>query len=287
MQVTRKTLQCLSPSGLHSISYKEWGAPDNARVLVCVHGLTRVADDFDALAADLCQHYRVICPDIVGRGHSGRLRNALHYQLPQYVSDMVSLLARAQADSVDWVGTSMGGLIGIGLAALEGNPIGKLVLNDVGPNLNPTALARIADYVGQDVRFDSYAEASKYIRAISASFGPHSEAQWDKLARDVLRQNSEGQWVRHYDLALAQAFAATTPEMVSAGQAMLWAAYDAIRSQTFVLRGAESDLLSAATAAEMTQRGPRAQLLELAGVGHAPTLVDPVQIAAVREFLLN
>ncbi|MCH8620699.1 alpha/beta hydrolase [Undibacterium sp. TS12] len=287
MQARRKTLQCISPSGLHTMSYKEWGDPLNKKVLICVHGVTRVADDFDALAAALCQHYRVVCPDVVGRGHSGWLRNPVHYQIPQYVSDMVCLLARLDAEIVHWFGTSMGGLIGMSLASLPDNPISKLILNDVGPVLNPEALARIGDYIGQDVRFATFAEAQEYIKAISISFGPHSPEQWEKLARDVLRQNEQGQWVRHYDLGLAVPIKASTPEMALAAQSYLWAAYDAIQCPTLLVRGSESDLLTAQSAHEMSQRGPKAKLVEFAGVGHAPTFVQAEQIAVAVDFLLN
>lgn len=287
MQARRKSVQCISPTGLHTMSYKEWGDPLNPKVLVCVHGVTRVAEDFDSLAVALCQEYRVVCPDVVGRGYSGRLRNPMHYQIPQYVSDMVSLLARLEAETVHWFGTSMGGLIGMSLASLPDNPIKKLVLNDVGPVLNPEALARIGEYIGQDVRFESFDEAQAYIKAISISFGPHSEVQWEKLARDVLRQNEQGQWVRHYDLGLAQPIKASTPELAAIAQTMLWAAYDAITCPTLLVRGAESDLLTAESAQVMTQRGPRARLVEFAGVGHAPTFLQPEQIAVAVDFLLN
>lgn len=287
MPVRRNFVQCLSPTGLHRMSYKEWGDPSNSRVLICVHGITRVSDDFDALAAELCDKYRVVCPDVVGRGHSGRLLNPMHYQIPQYVSDIVTLLARLNADSVDWFGTSMGGLIGMGLASLPDNPINKLVLNDVGPALNPDAIARIGDYLGQDVRFDTYQEAAAYIKAISISFGPHTDEQWDKLARDVLRQNADGQWVRHYDLALAEPIKASTPEMAVNAQKMLWAAYDAIACPTLLVRGSESDLLTEQAAHEMTQRGPKPTLVEIQGVGHAPTFVQPDQIAIAKDFLFN
>ncbi|MCU6433086.1 alpha/beta hydrolase [Undibacterium sp. Jales W-56] len=287
MSVQRKSVQCLSPAGLHRVSYKEWGDPRNPRVLLCVHGVTRVADDFDALAAVMADSYRVICPDIVGRGQSDWLRNPQFYQIPQYVSDMVTLLARLDVETVDWFGTSMGGLIGMGMAALADNPIRKLILNDVGPVLNPAAIARIADYIAQDMRFASFEEGAAYIRMVSASFGPHTEAQWHKLATDVLRQNHEGQWIRHYDLNLSIPIKATTPEMALAGQTALWATYDAIKCQTLVIRGAESDLLSAETALEMQQRGPHAKVVELPGVGHAPTFVQPEQIAIAREFLLS
>jgi pimeloyl-ACP methyl ester carboxylesterase len=284
MQVTRKFVQCISPSGLHKMAYKEWGDPANPRVLIAMHGITRVSDDFDVLAAALCNEFRVICPDVVGRGQSDHLLDPQYYQIPQYVSDMVTLVARLNAESVDWFGTSMGGLIGIIYASLPNNPIRKLLLNDVGPVLNYDALIRISDYLGQDVRFASFDEGAAYIREISQTFGPHTDAQWDKLARDVLIQNPQGQWVRHYDLNIALPLKATTPESAAAGQALLWTAYDAIRCPTLLVRGAESDLISAESALAMTQRGPRAQLIELAGIGHAPTFVQTDQISIARGF---
>lgn len=286
-----KSVQCLSMAGLHTMAYKEWGDADNPRVLLCVHGVTRVSDDFDAMAQALAGDYRVIAPDIVGRGRSGRLLNPQLYRIPQYVSDIVTLLARVLPDhgarKVDWFGTSMGGLIGLGLASLPGNPIGKLILNDIGPVLAPAALQRIGDYIGQDMRFDSFEEAAKFIRDVSLTFGPHTEAEWHKLAQDVLRQDKDGKWVRHYDMGLALPFRSATPESVEADQAALWTAYDAIRCETLLIRGAESDLLSAETAQQMGQRGPCAQLVEIPGVGHAPTFVHDDQIAIVRKFLLG
>jgi pimeloyl-ACP methyl ester carboxylesterase len=269
------------------MAYKEWGDPRNSKVLICVHGVTRVADDFDNLARSLCDTYRVICPDIVGRGHSSWLRDPNYYQVPQYVSDIVTLLARLDTETVHWFGTSMGGLIGIGLASLPDNPVRKLILNDVGPSLNPVALTRIGDYIGQAVRFPTFDEAACYIRDISASFGPHTDEEWRKLATDVLRQDKDGQWIRHYDLGLATPFKSLTVESAKQGEAMLWAAYDAIKCPTLLVRGAESDLLSHETAQAMTQRGPTAQLVELQGVGHAPTFFHDDQIAIARSFLLS
>jgi pimeloyl-ACP methyl ester carboxylesterase len=258
---------------------------------VCVHGVTRVADDFDALAASLCDRYRVVCPDVVGRGRSSRLRDPSHYTVPQYVADMVTLIARVTAanadESVHWVGTSMGGLIGMILASMEGSPIRRLVLNDIGPVLDPAAMARIGEYIGQEVRFPSFEEGARFVKEVSTSFGPHSDEQWRKLAADVLVQEPGGDWVRHYDLGLAKPFAAITPERVEQDQAALWAAFDAIRCPTLLIRGEQSDLLSRATAEEMTRRGPKPQLAEIPGVGHAPTLMHAQQIAIVRDFLSN
>lgn len=285
MSARRHTLQCISPTGLHTLSYKEWGEPDNPAVLVCVHGVTRVADDFDVLAERLQHDYRVICPDIVGRGESGRLRNPMDYQVPQYVSDMVTLIARLNVAQVAWLGTSMGGLIGMGLAALPGSPVKRLILNDVGPVLQPDAIARIAQYIAKELSFDNLTEAESYVREVSASFGPHNDAQWQKMTRDVFRQHEDGKWRRNYDPALVQPILKSTPEMAALAQTMLWAAYDAITCPTLLIRGEESDLLSLDTAQAMQQRGPKASLHQFAGVGHAPTFVHPEQIQVVAEFL--
>jgi len=279
------SVQCLGARGLHRMAYVEWGDPANPRVLVCAHGLARQGRDFDTLAQALCQHYRVVCPDVVGRGRSDWLADPAGYQIPAYVADMVTLLARLKADEVHWVGTSMGGLIGLGLAALPQSPIRKLVLNDVGPTIEAAALQRIGTYLGQPLRWASVDEAADYLWSISASFGPHSREQWLALTRPMLKPDGDG-FKLHYDPAIAAPLRAVTPEMAKVGEAMLWASYDALRCPTLLLRGSDSDLLSPATAQAMTQRGPKARLHEFAGVGHAPTLIAPGQIDVVREFLL-
>lgn len=269
------------------MAYKEWGDPANPDVLLCVHGVTRVADDFDVLAARLCDRYRIVCPDVVGRGRSGWLADPQGYQLPQYIADMVTLIARLDVTSVRFLGTSMGGLIGMALAALGQSPVRTLVLNDVGPALNFSAISRIAEYIAQEMRFATFEEGEQFVRAVSRPFGPHDEAQWHKLAHDVLRQNPDGSWRRHYDPGLALPMRGLNEAVSRQSEILMWAAYDAIRCPTLLLRGEQSDLLSADIAHAMTQRGPRATLVEFPGVGHAPTLVHDDQIAAVSAFLLS
>jgi pimeloyl-ACP methyl ester carboxylesterase len=173
------------------------------------------------------------------------------------------------------------------LASLDGTPIRKLVLNDIGPVLDPAAMARIGEYIGQDVRFPSFEEGAAFVREVSLSFGPHTDDEWRKLAADVLRQAPDGSWVRHYDLALAQPFRAMTPEAAKGFEAALWDAYDRIGCPTLLVRGEESDLLSHETARQMAARGPRPKLVEVPGVGHAPTFVRDDQIAIAREFLIG
>jgi pimeloyl-ACP methyl ester carboxylesterase len=286
-----ETVQCLGAGGLHRMAYWEWGDPAADRVLVCVHGLSRQGRDFDTLARAMLDRYRVVCPDVVGRGRSDALRDPSGYQIPAYVADMVTLLARLNASEVHWVGTSMGGLIGLGLAALPDTPVAKLVLNDVGPTIQAEALARIGTYLGLPMRWPSVEAAADYLWSISQGFGPHTAEQWLDLSRPMLKRvtadDGSTAWAPHYDPGIAVPFRALTPQMAAAGEAMLWHSYDALRCPTLLLRGAESDLLTAETARAMTQRGPRAELRELPGVGHAPTLVQPEQIALVREFLLR
>jgi pimeloyl-ACP methyl ester carboxylesterase len=279
-------VQCLDSQGLHRMAYWEWGDPANPKVLVCAHGLSRQGRDFDTLAQALAGDYRVVCPDVVGRGRSDWLADPMGYNIPAYVADMVSLLARLNAGTLHWVGTSMGGLIGLGLAALPNSPVQKLVLNDVGPTLEPLSLARIGTYLGQPAHWASVDAAADALWAISQSFGPHSRAQWLALTVPQLKPDGDG-FKPHYDPAIALPFRAITPALAQAGEAMLWQSYDRLRCPTLLLRGAQSDLLSAATAQAMTQRGPQARLVEFEGVGHAPTLVQPDQVQAVRAFLLG
>jgi pimeloyl-ACP methyl ester carboxylesterase len=276
-------VQCLSPAGLHRMAYTEWGDPANPCVLVCAHGLARVGRDFDDMARALCGHYRVVCPDVAGRGRSDWLRAPQHYTVPQYVADMVTLLARLDAREVHWVGTSMGGLIGMGLAALPGTPVKRLVLNDVGPVLKAEALRRIGEYLGQAPLFPDVASAEHYIRLVSASFGLTTDAQWKRLTETSLRA-VEGGWRMHYDPAIAVPFRA---QGTGSTDIDLWPYYDAITCRTLVLRGARSDLLDRATHQAMAERGPRARLSEIPDVGHAPMFMDESQIAIVRDFLLQ
>jgi pimeloyl-ACP methyl ester carboxylesterase len=279
-------VQCLDAGGLHRMAYWQWerigGAAD--RVLVCVHGVSRQGRDFDVLARAMRGGWRVVCPDVVGRGESDRLADPGGYVIPTYVADMVTLLARLDARTVHWFGTSMGGLIGIVLAGMPGAPIERLVVNDVGPTIDAAGLVRIGDYIGKPLTWASEDEAADYLLTISRGFGPHTRAEWLALTRPMLRRDG-ARWRLHYDPAIGAALRATTPEMAAAGEALLWAAYERIACPTLLLRGAQSDVLSASTAAAMASRGPKARVHEFAGVGHAPTIVAADQVAVVREFL--
>jgi pimeloyl-ACP methyl ester carboxylesterase len=279
----RRKVQCSSPSGLHRMSYLEWGRRENPRVLICVHGLTRCARDFDFLARELASHYRVVCPDVAGRGDSDWLSDPMEYQVPVYVSDMVALIARLDVETVHWVGTSLGGLIGMALAALPDSPLTRLVLNDVGPVVTASSIARIGAYVGKSPPFPTIDAAEAYVRTVSAPFGSNSAAEWRFLTEHVVRKNPDGSLRMHYDPALAVAFTAEPLDK----DMELWSLYDRIHCPTMVLRGEQSDLLTRETAQRMSERGPKAKVVEFPNVGHAPTLIHRDQIAVVTEFLLG
>jgi pimeloyl-ACP methyl ester carboxylesterase len=285
-------VHCLGAGGLRRMAYWQWGEPGNPRVVVCAHGLTRQGRDFDTLARALAADCRVICPDVAGRGESDWLADPMGYAVPTYVSDMVALLARLNVPQVDWVGTSMGGLIGLGLAALRdrrgASLVGRLLLNDVGPALGAAAIERIGSYVGAARRHASLDEAADYLWSISQGFGPHSREQWLALTRPQFREVDDHQgrgFIAHYDPRIALPFKAMRPEQAALAESILWQQYDSLDCPTLVIRGAQSDLLAPETARAMTERGPRARLVELPGIGHAPTLVADEQVARVREFL--
>jgi len=252
-------------------------------VLVCVHGLTRCARDFDNLARALSERYRVVCPDVAGRGDSEWLADPMLYQLPQYLSDLVTLIARLDVEQVEWLGTSMGGLIGMALAAQPGTPVTKLVVNDAGPVIAKASLERIAAYVGVAPAFPDLTTAEQYVRAVSATFGPHTDAEWRFLAEVAVRRNADGTLRMHYDPKLAEPFRKLMPDK----DVELWPMWDAIRCPTLVLRGGLSDLLTRETCEQMHGRGPKAQVVEIPGIGHAPTLMHDDQIKIVRDFLLG
>ena len=284
------------------MAYWQWGNPAAEHVVVCVHGLSRQGRDFDTLAAKLVDkaqgNIRVICPDVVGRGESDWLKDAMGYQIPTYAADMLALLGQLHVESpittLDWVGTSMGGLIGMVVCGQPGLPlpvaVNKLVLNDVGPAIEWSSLVRIGTYLGAPVTFDSVQQGADAMWAISKGFGPHTPEQWLALSVPMLRPVSDvpGSKLRmHYDPALAVPFKQATEDSTLQNETKLWQLYDHITAQTLLLRGAQSDLLSPATAQAMGQRGPKARLVEFAGVGHAPTLMAADQVAAVAGFLLD
>lgn len=277
----RGSFKSLGGGGFHRVVFTEWGDPDNERVLVCVHGLTRNGRDFDTFAAAMADRYRVICPDVVGRGASDWLNDKGCYAYPQYLTDMTALIAHSGASAVDWVGTSMGGLIGMLMAAQAGSPVSRLVMNDVGPWIPQAALERIASYVGEDPRFDDIRALDAYLRDIYAPFGPFTDGQWQGLVSSSVRELDDGGIGLAYDPGISVPFRARPLADVD-----LWSSWHSVSCPVLVLRGTRSDLLLADTAREMTERGPRADLVEFEGVGHAPLLMNDEQIGAVRRWLL-
>lgn len=286
-------IPCQSPAGTHVMRVQQVGPAASDRVAVCVHGLTRVSDDFLSLAVSLEeQGYRVLMPDVVGRGRSDWLKAPEHYHFGQYAADLAQMARSLALPAVDWVGTSMGGLVAMVAAGhpqrdtfFAGLRFRKLVLNDAGARLAGEALDRIGAYVGESPVFSDQAQARALVRSRILPFGPHDEDEWNFLADVVLRHRPEGGWRLHYDPAIAAPFkAALLAKSGPTPDVDFCPLYDQIQCPTLLLRGAESDLLSPAVAEEMTQRGPRARLVEFAGVGHAPTLLHEDQLQPILNF---
>jgi len=285
------------------MAFWRWGDPQATQVVVCVHGLTRQGRDFDRLAKALVAQsphpLQVICPDVVGRGRSDWLADPASYQIPQYAADMLALLAQVKTQmgpenslqKLDWVGTSMGGLIGMVLAGQPelplAAPIRRLVLNDVGPAITWSSVQRMQGYVGLYGQYRDLDEASQAMWAVSQGFGPVPVDVWREMSGHMLRPVTDGAVTLHYDPSIGVPVRAMTPEVAEAGEAALWALYDQIQAKTLLIRGQDSDLLTPETATAMTERGPRAQLETWPGFGHAPTLTDEEQIAVVAKFLLG
>ncbi len=281
---TQRFVTCTSPSGLHRMAYTEWGAHNNPKVVICVHGYTRTGRDFDYLARTLCSRYRVVCPDVVGRGKSDWLRDKMGYGLPQFVSDMVTLIARLDVEEVHWVGTSLGGMIGMILASQEDSPITRLVLNDIGPRLAGEAVRRMREYIGRAPVFDTFDDVMAYGKPLCAGLGHHTEEQWRFLMEHLVRQREEdGRWEFVYDPGIADAFrlALLFPSID------LWSVYDQVTCPTLAIRGADSEYLRRDDWRMMALRGPKAKLVEIPGVGHAPTLISNYQTGLVKNFLLD
>lgn len=273
-------LSCLGLSGFHRLGYREWAGPPGAPTLLCVHGLTRNSRDFDALARALSQVYRVVCPDMPGRGLSENLGDPAHYSYPTYLADLAALIARLDVESVDWVGTSMGGVLGMMMAAQPGTPVRRLVLNDIGAVVAKAGLERIAGYVGLDRSFETLDALADAMAAGFAGSGKLPRATLLGIAEGAARRRPDGRFGFAYDLRIADVFKTNPPQDVD-----LFPVWDRIACPILALRGEISDVLTAQTAAEMTRRGPRAKIVEIAGVGHAPWLSTPDEIAVVADFL--
>ena len=270
----------LNPQGYHRVVYHEWGASDNDQVIICVHGLARNSRDFDELAQALSQNFRVLCPDIVGRGESDWLPENSPYGIPQYVQDMVALIARLNVEQVDWVGTSMGGLIGMALAAYPGSPIKRLVLNDIGAFIGQNALNRIGTYVGLDQRFDTVDELETLLMQQYSALKGLTDRQWKHLARFGFRNSDDGRLALHYDPVIGQYARAAAGQDID-----LWAVWQQVQCPQLLLWGELSDVLTQDTVNRMQQLNPDLELVSWPGIGHAPSLMEPQQIQAVVDWL--
>ena len=280
MGMREGAVRCLDPHGFHWMRYVEWGDPANPRVLVCVHGLTRNGRDFDYVASAMSDAYRVVCPDIAGRGRSDWLRDASDYNYPVYLADLTVLLAKLGAENVDWLGTSMGGILGMTLASLPGSPVRKLVLNDVGCMIPKAAIERIGQYLGKDPPYPSIESLEADLRKFSP-FGELTDEQWRHLAVTSARQGEDGTWRFRYDPGIAKNFNATPPADVD-----LRPFWQRVPGPVLLIRGEHSDLLLAETLEEMRRR-PRTEALIVERTGHCPQLMDDHQVGAIRRFLLG
>ncbi|MBU3669983.1 MAG: alpha/beta fold hydrolase [Polynucleobacter sp.] len=276
-------VQCSSGENQHRMAYHAWGNPNNPKVLICVHGLTRRGSDFKTLAQAMCKDYYVVCPDVVGRGDSDRLTNPMQYAVPQYVADMAELVKKLGVNQVDWFGTSMGGLIGMVYASMPNSPIRRMLINDVGPRIEPDAIKRLGSYVGQPFSFANRADALSRLNQICATFGEHTPEEWEIYNGPMLVQR-DGMWIMHYDPNISVPFASVNPIMAKAGEMAMWHAFKQIHIPMLIVRGGDSDLLSAATVAEMCKVNPYARSIEIPHVGHAPAFVKAEQIALAKEF---
>jgi cobalt-zinc-cadmium efflux system protein len=275
-------VDCSSGDEKHRMAYHAWGNPGN-KVLLCVHGLTRRGSDFQTLAKAMCKDYYVVCPDIVGRGDSDRLTNPMLYAVPQYVADIAALVKKLDVSQVDWLGTSMGGLIGMVYAAMPNSPIRRMIINDVGPKIEPEAIKRLGSYVGQPFTFADRTQALQRLNEICATFGDHTSEEWETYNGPMLIQK-DGKWIMHYDPDISVPFASVNPIMAKAGEMAMWHAFKQIHIPMLIVRGGDSDLLSAATVAEMCKVNPYACSIEIPNVGHAPAFVKSEQIALAKEF---
>lgn len=290
----------LSEEGFHKVAYTEWGTPsaDHPPIL-CIHGLSRNSRDFDYLAQALEASGRhVYCPDIVGRGDSDWLHNPLHYTFEQYIADMNALIARTGAKQVDWIGTSMGGLIGMIMASMPHSPIRRLVMNDVGPQIPAKAMARLSKYVGRDPDFTSVEEAEHYYKNIYKDFGDLDEAQWRHLTLHSIREIAPGKFISKMDHGVKQSPAKSklawklllNPHKALEGTFFdidLWQMWRKVTCPVLVIHGVHSDLLLPAIIEKMHQGRTNVDVLEIPDAGHAPALVRPSEHQFISDWLAH
>jgi len=280
---TQHRCRCPDPQGSHEIAYIQWGDTRNPRILLCLHGLTRNGRDFDYLAAVLAQEYRVICPDIVGRGQSDWLKRSEDYSLTVYINDILTLLTELQISTVDWLGNSLGGLIGMSLAAQHPQRIRRLILNDIGAFIPQTALAQIEQYfIHKPDYFQSLEAVDIFFRATHQALGALTDEQWQHLAYHCVHLLPNGGYCLAYDPKLAQVFQNFAQQDV-----VLWATWREVHCPVLILHGLESVLLSTETIAAMQAIHPQTEIVTFPGIGHTPALMSAEQIEVVRQWLLK
>ena len=275
------SVRCLSDAGFHRLSYTEWGSPDAARTVVCVHGLTRHRGDFQPLARALAGDRRVVCPDLAGRGASDWLPDPGDYHIAQYNCDLTAVMAATGCAEVDWIGTSLGGLCGIMMAGMANSPIRRLVINDIAPEVPRPALRRVGAYLSEPLRFADHDAAEAHMRAAYGGFGPMTDDDWRHMARTGVQLGDDGLYAPHYDPAIGANFRCYWL-LYSFN---IWSYWKRIACPILILRGTDSDFLTPELLARMLEHQPQAQVLEIAGVGHTPTLATPGQIDPIRAWL--
>ena len=272
--------------GFRRLNYLEWGDADEFKhqeTLFCVHGLTRNARDFDYFAGKMCGNYRIVCPDVVGRGDSDHIVTAEGYNYLQYNSDMNALIARLGVTEINWIGTSMGGIIGMVLAAQPQSPIRRLVVNDIGPEVHRDALMSIADYIGRSEEFRSVDEVEQYLRKIYPEFAPMTDEDWSHMAKYSSRRTKSGSFRMKVDNRVGEAFR----DSISYFNVDMWETWEQITCPVLVLRGAESSFLSKEVAEKMLTCGPETTLVEFENTGHTPTLRNDEQVDVIKNWLAN
>lgn len=289
MDYTRHSISLpnLHDKGTHELVFYDWGSPEAKRTAFCVHGLTRNARDFDFLAPALVQRgYRVFALSMSGRGESPYLENPMAYNYATYVADCVAVMSNFHMRSVDWVGTSMGGIIGMMVAAYHPDRIRRLVLNDVGTFLSKEALGRIYKYVGEmPTVFPDRAAAEAYVRVNFAPWGITDEVHWQHLIAHSVAQNADGSWRYLCDPRIAEPLRAASGNFTQVEDVNLAEVWDKVRVPAYIIRGETSDILQEETVSAMRRINMRAETITIPAVGHAPALMDSQQIGLVANWL--
>jgi len=283
----------VSKEGFHKVIYSEYGSKNHDNTMICVHGLTRNGSDFHFVAKGLEDHYRVICPDVVGRGRSDRFKNPEFYKYAQYIMDMNVLINSLHVSNLDWMGTSMGGLFGIIMASMPNTPIRRLILNDIGPFIPKTAVDRIKTYAGMKLSFKTRKEGETILKQLYAPFGIKEPEHWQHIIDHSIIEDNDGTFTLDYDPGATSAVQDDEQDEDALshqdqdGNIIFWQYWEKIKCPVLVINGASSDILPPHIIEEMKTRGPQFDYIQIPDAGHAPALMDPEQVALIREWLDN